>query len=168
MRKAKILNIIGIIVILMSIVLPAMAQKPGVLKISYMQPETIVENENTQGIIQCRVKKGVLAKNEPGAKLVVYAQNDLRNVPMTLMLNDKALKVKSGVNNIVFSAPYSDMFFTEKSEKGYSWKWRARGRAPMSPIAPIAKKQVSKVQVWAALYHNSEVYISDTITIDVQ
>ena len=144
------------------------AQVTGKLKMSYEQPETIAEGYKTQGFIQCRVDKGVLPKNEPNARLVVYAQNNLRNVPMTLMLNEKSLKVKRGVGNIIFGVPYDDIFFTKKSDKGYSWKWHARGRVPLSPIAPIAKKEVSNVQVWATLHYNAEIYISDTITIDVQ
>lgn len=158
-------------IILLSLLLlgpPAWAQVPGKLKMSYSAPVNITAEKGGMGMVQCKVEDGVMAKGEAGAKLVMYANNNLRSIPMILMLNDKALKVKPGFNNILFGVPFNEIFFTTKSDQGYSWKWHGRGRAPISPIAAVAKQKVSSVSVWAVLHRGAETYISDTVTIQVQ
>lgn len=135
---------------------------------SYTEPDFVAAGKSPKGIIQCTVEDGIMTKREKHALFVLFAQNNLRNVPMRLTRDDKTIKAKLTFNNIIFGEAYETIFFTKRSGMGYNWKWHARGRAPVSPIVPVAGQKVESVKTWGVLHLNGQQYISDTITIQIQ
>lgn len=151
-----------------------MGQQQDKLAITYSAVDFSMKKGAQNGIISCNVKEGLLRKNDTGVKLFFYTRNDVRDIPMELMLKRKPLPpkrlkaAKNSSDNIVFRTHADYIFFTEDPKNGYSWKWRGRGRPPISPIVPVAGQEVKQLQCWFVLQVNKQQYISDTISIQVQ
>ncbi len=151
-----------------TIYMGADAQVTGKLKLQYSEPQYITAEKNPVANLVCVAKDGVVKKNERNAIFTLYAQNNLSRIPMRLVKNGKPIKATSVMKNIVFGVPIDEIFYKTPTDNGYTWKWKGRARAPLSPVMPVAGQKVTQVKCWAVLQVNKQAYLSDTITIQVQ
>jgi hypothetical protein len=101
-----------------------------------------------------------------------YAMNDIRNVPMELTADGKPLPFTSAANKggeaMLFTAQLKDIFLLHAADSHYRWKWHARAKAPVSPVADVAGQKVKQVKCWFTLQVNQQHYSSDTVSISIQ
>ena len=151
-----------------------LAQGSQHLAISYSATAFNTEDNCTNGKITCVVKPGAINKHQGKVGFYLYARNDVRDIPMELLKNmepvcPKRIKTrKRGNPNIVFLAMANDLFYTGTNTKGFSWKWKGRARAPLSPLVTSSGEKVSRIDCWFVLHTDNKTYTSDTISIRVQ
>gem|GEM_PF-6848919 len=149
-------------------------QDTGRLKITYSGPDINLSQPAENGKITCAVTSGTFSKRPKDVKLYFYTRNDVRDIPMELIRKGKPLcpkRIKPRRNNndnIVFMVMTDDIFFTDSSPKGYSWKWKGRARAPISPVVAVNGEKVNRLDCWFVLKANNKIYTSDTTSIIVQ
>jgi hypothetical protein len=150
------------------------AQEAHKLIVSYSASEFSLTNQPSNGRITCTVKDGVIKKSDTGVRLYFYAKSDLRNTPMQLLYKRKPVPAKklhparNNNDNIVFTAPANDIFFIEDNKTNYSWKWKGRAKAPLSPAVGLNSQSVEKIDCWFILQVNKHAYTSDTLSLQVQ
>ncbi|MBS1772070.1 MAG: hypothetical protein JST82_04375 [Bacteroidetes bacterium] len=101
----------------------------------------------------------------PAPEVYFYAQNDLKKIPMQLLLNKKPMKL--GGPGTMLSIKGKDIFFTADPGNGYSWIWNGRAKAPLSPITDVNGQKVKNVKCWLILRSGDKKYYSDTVTIAI-
>lgn len=147
----------------------AKGKKP--LSVSYSTGIYVAGKANPLSNLSVVINDNSITKADTSARLFFYANNDARAIPMQLVYNKGAIPVntaKKGKNNILFTVAADDIFYTVPAESAYTWKWQGRARAPLSPVATVAQKQVKQVNCWAILKYKGKTYYSDTATIQIK
>jgi hypothetical protein len=114
------------------------------------------------------IKKG---KTKPEG-FMFFASNDLRSLPMNLTKSGKSIppgmRGAKANSYVIFTAPASQLFFTDASKSPYKWAWRGRAKPPVSPIADAGGEKVKTVNCWFTVQIDKRTYTSDTLHLAIQ
>lgn len=122
------------------------------------------------GDIRCYLNKAAVGKSKPVVQ--VFAQNNLRNIPMKLQYNKTELPVRmlalarNSSYHLAFRAGMKEVLYQAQGSSPYSWSWRGRAKAPASPIA--GNKKVKTIKWWATVTIGTKTYTSDTLTTTIE
>lgn len=122
----------------------------------------------SDGFVICHVYKPAVKST---VVVSIYAQNDQRAIPMQLRYKKGMLPVKlrlPAANTTYYQAvkiPLSKILITKPSAD-YSWMWRGKAKAPVSPI--VAKEKVSSIRWWAIVTIGKTTYTTDTLTTTIE
>jgi len=125
---------------------------------------------NAAGDIRCLLNKATVGKNKP--VIQVFAQNNLRSIPMKLQHNKTELPVRmlalarNTPYQLAFRAGMNEVLYQAQGSSPYSWLWRGRAKAPASPIA--GSEKVKTIKWWATVTIGTKTYTSDTLTTTIQ
>lgn len=125
---------------------------------------------NVAGDIRCYLNKAAVGKNKPIVQ--VFAQNNLRNIPMKLQYNRTELPVRmlalarNAPHHLAFRASMKEVLYQTQGKSPYSWSWRGRAKAPASPI--VASEKVKTIKWWATVTIGTKTYTSDTLTTTIE
>ena len=124
-------------------------------------------------VISCIIDGSLVKKGKTKVEgFMFFALNDQRLIPMNLTKNYKAipaiLRAAKANSYIIFTAPASQLFFTDASKSQYKWAWRGRAKAPVSPIADVAGEKVKTVRCWFTVQIDKRTYTSDTLSLAIQ
>lgn len=125
---------------------------------------------NAAGDIRCYLNKAAVGKSKPVVQ--VFAQNNLRNIPMKLQYNKTELSVRmlalarNSQHHLAFRAGMKEVLYQTQGSSPYSWSWRGRAKAPASPIA--GNEKVKTIKWWATVTIGTKTYTSDTLTTTIE
>jgi hypothetical protein len=125
---------------------------------------------NTAADIRCYLNKAAVGKHKPVVQ--VFAQNNLRNIPMKLQYNKTELPVRmlalarNSQHHLAFRAGMNEVLYQAQGSSPYSWSWRGRAKAPASPIA--GNEKVKTIKWWATVTIGTKTYTSDTLTTTIE
>lgn len=122
------------------------------------------------GDMRCFLNKAAIGKNKPVVQ--VFAQNNLRNIPMKLQYNKTELPVRmlalarNSQHHLAFRVGLNEVLYQAQGSSPYSWSWRGRAKAPASPLAGNEKPKT--IKWWATVTLGTKTYISDTLTTTIE
>lgn len=125
---------------------------------------------NAAGDIRCYLNKAAVGNKKPVVQ--VFAQNNLRSIPMKLQYKKTELPVRllalarNSSYYLAFRAGVNEVLYQAQGNSPYSWSWRGRPKAPASPIA--GSEKVKTIKWWATVTIGTKTYTSDTLTTTIQ
>lgn len=124
------------------------------------------------GAIHCIVQWSLI-KNGKNMKILFFAQNDIRNIPMQLTLRGKDIPLKVEKTDdkyyyTVFKPALKDIFFTGASPKGYTWKWQGAAKAPASPVAELNGQKPKTIKYWFTIKVDGASFSTEPSYIDIK
>lgn len=125
-------------------------------------------------VLSCNVQGNLLKGKAQDIQIALFAQNNLRQIPMELYRGDSTLNImpvliaRKNKYYPVFTASLEDIFGLNPAQTPYRWKWAGRAKTPVSPVADVAGEKVKTVKCWVVLHIGTHNYSSDTTIIQVQ
>lgn len=167
-RRVK--KITFLLLVLYPAVMYAQDRRPGGLSIK--APATYRAAGKDKDSISCFATRQMVQGNRGSVvRFTLHAMNDVRNVPMELTLEEKLLPLKASpkeARHCIFTGALADIFSLNAANSRYRWKWHARARVPVSPVADVAGQKVKTVHCWFTMQANKQIYSSDTVSISIQ
>lgn len=129
-----------------------------------------VYTTSAMGDVRCYLNKSTVGKSKPVVRL--FAQNNLRNIPMKLQHNRTEIPVRmlalarNSPYHLAFRVGVNEVLYQAQGSSPYSWSWRGRAKAPASPLAGNEKPK--SIKWWATVTIGAKIYTSDTLTTTIE